>query len=802
MTDFLRDVLQDDIQLVSIIPDVKSTRGKYFGADAAAAWAWAKAENARGANIYYTVNRPLPLDKKPLKSEITGIRFAHVDIDPPGVPSEWDKASALANLLAMGAPSVVVDTGNGLQALWRLTNSPSDVEQINRGITYAFGADDCHNLDRIFRLPGTINYPSRTKQARGYVETEASLLWAEPVTYDPEALRGHWPAPPTDMSARGAEEAEIGAWEVLDLDDLQPPVTPALRHLIETDPGVGNRSNHATSVASRMGMAGYSNEVIMGIMMNPEFPWSGTILDQKDPERQARRKVKFGEAARPNAEAVFQREAEVPEAALPEPPMLTAARESGCTPHNGGILMPDQQLLLFAGCVFISGQNKIFTPNGRRVEKAVFDVLKGGYEFLIGDPEGKKKTDSAWVAFTQNYRYRPPTVDEVCFRPELEPRAIVQDGTLTLLNGYVPIDTPVLEGDPEPFLTHMEKLLPDERDRQILLTFMASCIQNVGFKAQWAPVVQGVQGNGKTLLLDVMAYAVGRQYYHTPNAAKMTRKGVDFNAWVENKLFFGMEEVYSSNRRDFLNEFKPYVTNRTLPIEGKGVNEYTGDNRANMILLTNYRDGVPIDANERRYAPLFTAQQSRADMARDGMTSAYFVNLWDWLRGEGRHADKGVNYGYKVVNGHLRSYQCVAEFDPRRLATVAPLTSCFSEAVNEGRGQAEQEVQEAIDQGLPGFAGGWVSSIMLDRLLEAKRLMVPRGKRKALMESLGYHYHPALEGGRVHNAVTPDNGKPRLYVKVGTIADQNVTKPADAARMYQDAQQQSSADVASATLAR
>jgi hypothetical protein len=64
----------------------------------------------------------------------------------------------------------------------------------------------------------------------------------------------------------------------------------------------------------------------------------------------------------------------------------------------------------------------------------------------------------------------------------------------------VPINTPRKAGDAGPFLRHLAKLLPDERDRSILLAYMAASIQHKGVKFQWAPLIQGAEGNGKTLL--------------------------------------------------------------------------------------------------------------------------------------------------------------------------------------------------------------------------------------------------------------------------------------------------------------
>lgn len=86
-------------------------------------------------------------------------------------------------------------------------------------------------------------------------------------------------------------------------------------------------------------------------------------------------------------------------------------------------------------------------------------------------------------------------------------------------------------------------------------------------------------------------------------------------------------------------------------------------------------------------------------------------------------------------------------------------------------GSVEQEVLEAIEEGRQGFCGGWVSSKALDNLLKAIRAdrTVPVGKRRDMMRSLGYDWHPALKDGRVNNVIMIDGGKPRLYIKVGHL---------------------------------
>lgn len=470
----------------------------------------------------------------------------------------------------------------------------------------------------------------------------------------------------------------------------------------------------------------------------------------------------------------------------PEPEALEAA---GIQPRQTvGLMLYSHQVEHFAGCVYIVSLNKVLTPKGQKLDQARFDVVYGGHEFVIA-ADGKKTTRSAWQAFTENENFPATTADRLCFRPELGSGGLIEDGGEVLANSYVAIDIPTAEGDPAPFLDLMRRQLPDERDQAILTNYLAGVVQNPGLKAQWWPVLQGLKGNGKTVYLTVMEYCVGARYTHLPGVGKMVRNGMNFNGWIDGKLFLGMEEIKGAHRREFFEEFKTTVTNRRLPIEGKGIEEATGDNRANGILTTNHRDGVPLEKDERRYAVFFMNQQVAGDLQRDGMTAAYFSDFHDWLFGREAYAHHGVNWGLRIIAGYLKNYQTNAELDPSKLAIWAPLTTSTAAAILSSHGRAEQEVVEAIEEDKPGFAGGWVSSIKLEELLDRKRISVPRGKRRELMQSLGYDYHPALgDGGRVNNVVAPDQGKPRLYCRVGSIAWHNMDTAAQVATAYSDAQ--------------
>jgi hypothetical protein len=151
--------------------------------------------NEAGYNIYYSVNVTKgDLRSKAKKSDITFIEALHLDADPaPDESPEEFKARILPKLESFDPrPSVVIDSGNGVQGLWflkkRVKNDGSEtiaqIEDLNHALAEAFDADpSTRNIDRILRLPGTINYPNARKRKIGRKECSAKLLWFEDIAY-------------------------------------------------------------------------------------------------------------------------------------------------------------------------------------------------------------------------------------------------------------------------------------------------------------------------------------------------------------------------------------------------------------------------------------------------------------------------------------------------------------------------------------------------------------------------------------------------------------------------------------------
>ena len=438
----------------------------------------------------------------------------------------------------------------------------------------------------------------------------------------------------------------------------------------------------------------------------------------------------------------------------PEPVAPVATTNVATAVATNTFLGPEEQVRLFQGCVYIVGQHKILVPGGRLLKPDQFRAVYGGYSFLM-DNRNERTSRNAWEVFTESQAVRFPRADSVCFKPSLPAAEIVADAGRTRANLWWPIDVPSEEGDVSPILDHLARILPDERDREILLSYMCAVVQHRGVKFQWAPLLQGVEGNGKTLYTRLVAEAVGKRYVHMPRADQISN---NFNAWIYGKVFIGIEDIYiPASNSEILEVLKPMISNEDQEVTSKGVDQENLDICANLMMNCNSLSGVKKTRNDRRICTLNTEQQQFSDLARDGMSGDYFPNLYRWLKGG----------GYAVVTRYLQTRPIQDEFNPATNCQRAPITSTTESAIQNGLGWVEQEILEQVEQELPGFKNGWISSIQLDKLLTRIGAVkyYSYQKRATLLASLGYFPHRNLSKGRPNNAILPDQGRPRLFIK-------------------------------------
>ena len=121
------------------------------------------------------------------KNTIGTIRAIYVDIDPEKIEGgdasgehfrkERVRLFALAKQMIENVvcpPSLIVDTGGGMQAWWVLNKpilaTPDSIalaEGIGRTVQLRFGGDSVFDVCHLMRLPGTINLPNAIKMAQG-----------------------------------------------------------------------------------------------------------------------------------------------------------------------------------------------------------------------------------------------------------------------------------------------------------------------------------------------------------------------------------------------------------------------------------------------------------------------------------------------------------------------------------------------------------------------------------------------------------------------------------------------------------
>jgi hypothetical protein len=161
------------------------------------------------------------------------------------------------------------------------------------------GADHCHNIDRLLRVPGTVNYPDK-KRAAGRVPVLATSLGAYGEdAYPAEALARLFP--PLLAERKDDEKVALGPVDLLTADDLALPDQELIRAAIENPKGE-DRSADGYRCACLMLHAGATPEQVAGILLNPENAVSAHYLDQANPDRAARRVI---ERARANVKVEF-----------------------------------------------------------------------------------------------------------------------------------------------------------------------------------------------------------------------------------------------------------------------------------------------------------------------------------------------------------------------------------------------------------------------------------------------------------------------------------------------------------------
>ena len=180
------------------------------------------------------------------------------------------------------------------------------------------------------------------------------------------------------------------------------------------------------------------------------------------------------------------------------------------------------------------------------------------------------------------------------------------------------------------FLKHISNVLVCEREQRILLDWLAYVVQNAGKRINWAILLQGAQGTGKSYFAKVLEWVLGSNAKSLDPSAL----GERFTGWAHGSVVNIVEEIRikGDDKWRIMDRLKPFITNSMIQIEEKGRDHRTVPNFTNYLLLTNYKDALPITNDDRRFCVMYGRIQNETELfdffgGRE-QTADYFENLF------------------------------------------------------------------------------------------------------------------------------------------------------------------------------
>ena len=316
------------------------------------------------------------------------------------------------------------------------------------------------------------------------------------------------------------------------------------------------------------------------------------------------------------------------------------------------------------GWVFLSGEDKFYhTETGEKVTKVGFDARYNRYMLTDSDATDGKGVPALKASDFATGIVKVPAPYLQVYMPG-EDREFLLAGQ-PMVNSYRDSNVPAV---PEKLTArdrrsigivqaHFELLIPDDRERAIVLSFLAHVVRTLK-RVNFALVLQGTEGDGKSFLMPLLGAVCGSDNVKVIAPGTMTHGS--FTAFARGALFGIVEEIklHGHNRFDVLNAVKPLITNPVIEVHGKGMDPVNVPNTVSYILLTNHADALPLTDQDSRYFVVNTRFQSQEALRawnRDHPT--YFDDLFE-----------AVDESPGALRGWLLSHEPHAEFKPKARA--------------------------------------------------------------------------------------------------------------------------------------
>lgn len=270
---------------------------------------------------------------------------------------------------------------------------------------------------------------------------------------------------------------------------------------------------------------------------------------------------------------------------------------------------------------------------------------------------------------------------------------------------------------------HLRVYLADEREQQLLLSWVAHQVKHPGVKVRWSPYIHGVPGDGKSFFSELIGVAMGGQNVRSLNGSTLES---NFTDWAVGYAVVAIEEMkqHGHNRYDIMNRVKPFITNTVVEIHPKGKPSYTAPNVSNYIIFSNYLDGAPVDDGDRRY--MFVSSQLTTEDARSLTEAGYFGRLFG-----------AINEHPSAMRKWLMEYEMHPEFDANGRA---PDTAVKHTVIEMSKSDLEVQAEDLITRKAEGVGRNVISSAHMTRALQGAGEVVATTRVNTMLTRLGYRF--------------------------------------------------------------
>ena len=629
--DFLKMAYPEGPWLLLAIPQNRQGKpapGYFEPAGEALCRVWL-AHHAHTHNIYWSVNPPLFTEaKKAGNKDIKAVHYFHVDVDPRAgedLQSERERIHAALSA-AKPAPTFVLFSGGGYQAFWKLDKPipihgdqalAEEVKLFNMQLEHTYGGDNCHDISRVMRLPGTINVPDATKLKKGRQPALAKLLHVDQDAVYPV---GQFTKAKPVRSAALDKAVAINTASVERISDLSALANvPAwVKMLIAQgkDPDRPNkypsRSEAVFAVACELVRAGVSVDVIFSLLTDPHWPISESILEKGG-----------------NAESYAIRQIErAKDAAIH--PMLAEMNEKHFVIANLGGKPAVCEWKVTDGLETLS--TMAFKPFA---ERYLHKQVQVGI-----DADGEPKLaplGSWWLRQEKRRGYEDLVLDPT--QPE------VFGTSYNLWRGF---GVKPKQGDWSLMRKHILEVLANgnEKHAEYIIRWSAWAVQNPDKPCEVALVFRGGEGVGKGIFARALKELFGRNGKQIFSSVHLTGK---FNSHLRDCCLLFADEAVVPDDDKGTSVLKGLITEPTIAIEGKGRDVEWVTNHVKVVMASNADYVVPAGKDARRFVVLDVPKTYQQD-------KAYFTALDAELKDGGREAMLADLLAYRLGDWHPREF--------------------------------------------------------------------------------------------------------------------------------------------------